>query len=64
VDGGDSIGTVRAYDRKVGHANLTRRLFFHETNALDAPLVAREAKTHFVEQTPINFVNDFQMPGE
>jgi len=61
VNGSHSVRAVRADNREIGHPNLARTSLFHQTNALDAPFVSREADTDFVQETAVNLVDDFQL---
>src|ERR1700675_158555 len=64
MDSGHSVRAVRADDCQVSHADLALVALFHEAHTLHATLVTRETKANFVQQTPVNFVNDLQMPGK
>ena len=52
---------MRANDGKVGHPDFARAAFFHQAHALDAPLVAREANSNFIEQPTVNLVDELQV---
>src|SRR6266849_465744 len=64
VDSGYSVRAVRSDNREVGHADLALFALLHEAHTLHPPLVAGEAKTNFVEEPPVDLVDDLEMPGK
>src|SRR5258708_27665092 len=53
VNGGHTVGTVRADDREVGHADPGLRALLNEAHALHASLVAWEAGPDRIEKAPV-----------
>jgi len=64
VDRRHAVRAVRSHDRQVGHADLALFALLDEAHALDAPLVAGKAKAHFVEEPPVDLIDDLEMPGK
>jgi hypothetical protein len=62
VDSGNSVGAVRADDREIGHANLSRRCLFHQADTFDPTFIPGEPDTNFLEQPAVDLVNDLQLP--
>ena len=49
MDLGNSVGTVRADNGQVGHADMFGGTFFDQTDPLDFPLVAGKAVPDVIE---------------
>jgi hypothetical protein len=43
------------------HADVLRRAFLDEADALDAAVVARKSQANIVKEAAVDFVNDFEM---
>jgi len=55
---------VRTDNREVRHPNLVFRALLDQAEALDAPLVARIPAPGVVQETPVDLVDDLQMPRQ
>ena len=64
VDRGDAVGAVRAHDGEMRHAHVLLGTLLDQAHALDALLVAREARAHVVEQAPVDLVDDLELPRQ
>ncbi len=59
-----AVRAVGADDGQVGHADLLCRAFLDQAHPLNAALVARESRAHEVDQAPVDFKDDLQVPWQ
>src|SRR5262249_8283340 len=63
VNLGHTVRAVRADDREVRHTDATGWFLFYQAHAARALLVEGTAPMHVVEQPPVDFVDDLELPG-
>jgi hypothetical protein len=61
MDRCDAIGTMRADDREVGHADLSLVTLLNKAYAAHAPLVAGGIRPHLVKQAAVDLEDDLQV---
>ena len=59
-----AVGAVRADNRQIGHAHFFIRPGLDQAHPPRQRLVARIAAPHLGEETPVDFVNDIQVPRQ
>ena len=64
MDGGDTVGAVRADDRQVGHSHFGLRTLFDQAHPRNAGVVVRITAPHLVQKTPVDLEDDLQLPRD
>ena len=64
MDGCHAVRAVCADDRQVGHPDLARRRLLDQAHPRDPRLVAGMSRPDGVQESPVDLVDDLQLPGE
>ena len=59
-----AVDMMTAHRGKIGHAHVTFAAFVNQRHPGQAGVIAREFRPHFVEEAPVDFVNDFEVPRQ
>src|SRR3954453_13930558 len=64
MDSCDTIRAVRTDDGQIGHPNFAPGVLVHQAHSLKAPVIARKTLANLMEQPPIYFIDNLEMPGK